>query len=121
MLGDRVRALRQQLGFTQEELARYADVNQSYLSQIENGRIKSPGSDILTRLAHRLRTTPNFLLGIPSDQTSTPRTELEWQLLDDFRKFSEEEQRTILGMVQFLERNQHRRNPRIIGDDEGPT
>ena len=49
-LGKRIRAAREALGISQEELAARADLNTSYLSQIERG-MKEPSLSVLERLA----------------------------------------------------------------------
>lgn len=57
---DNLRTLRLTRGFTQPALAEIADIEQSYLSKLENGRSK-PSEDVLGRLASALDTTPEAL------------------------------------------------------------
>jgi transcriptional regulator with XRE-family HTH domain len=57
---ENLRTLRLTRGFTQPALAEKADIEQSYLSKLENGRSK-PSEDVLTRLAGALETTPEAL------------------------------------------------------------
>lgn len=57
---DNLRTLRLTRGFTQPALAEKADIEQSYLSKLENGRSK-PSEDVLARLASALETTPEAL------------------------------------------------------------
>jgi transcriptional regulator with XRE-family HTH domain len=57
---DNLRTLRLTRGLTQPALAEKADIEQSYLSKLENGRSK-PSDDVLTRLANALETTPEAL------------------------------------------------------------
>ena len=49
-LGMRIRFLRQQLRWSQEDLALSANVNKNYISDLENGR-RNPSLDILERIA----------------------------------------------------------------------
>ena len=49
-LGMRIRFLRQQLRWSQEDLALNANVNKNYISDLENGR-RNPSLDILERIA----------------------------------------------------------------------
>lgn len=55
-LGLRIRFLRQQKGFSQEEFAFRAHINKNYLSDLENGR-RNPTLDILNRLVSALGIT----------------------------------------------------------------
>ncbi len=50
MFGERLKQLRHEYGISQEELARRAGVNRSYLSMVENEK-SSPTIDIVQRLA----------------------------------------------------------------------
>jgi transcriptional regulator with XRE-family HTH domain len=52
-LGLRVRALRDRLGLSQEELAERAELHWTYVSGIERG-LRNPGLNILAALAHAL-------------------------------------------------------------------
>jgi transcriptional regulator with XRE-family HTH domain len=52
--GDSVARLRQQRGWTQEELAERSDVHRSYLASIETGD-RNPTLDVIVTLAHGLR------------------------------------------------------------------
>ena len=49
-LGMRLRFLRQQRRWSQEDLALNANVNKNYISDLENGR-RNPSLDILERIA----------------------------------------------------------------------
>lgn len=49
MLGERVRQQRMELGISQEELAFRADIDRTYISQIERG-IGNPSLHVLLRL-----------------------------------------------------------------------
>ena len=49
-LGMRIRFLRQQRRWSQEDLALNANINKNYISDLENGR-RNPSLDILERIA----------------------------------------------------------------------
>jgi transcriptional regulator with XRE-family HTH domain len=55
-LGDRIREIRESRKLTQEELAYQADLDYSYVNQIENGR-KNPTVQILDQIAKVLKVT----------------------------------------------------------------
>lgn len=61
-LGNRVRALRKSLGYTQPKLAALAGVGQSTISELENGIIPTPGAEIVTALCSALKTNVEWLL-----------------------------------------------------------
>ena len=61
LAGQRIRAFRKQAGMTQAQLADKADMNASYVSQIERG-IKSPTIETLESLAIGLGVSFEVLL-----------------------------------------------------------
>ncbi len=59
-IGERIEAIRKELGFTQHELARALGVTQSAVSKYLNNRI--PPADVLYRLAQLGKTTMEWIL-----------------------------------------------------------
>lgn len=55
-LGLRIRYLRRQKGFSQEELAYHSEVNKNYISDLERGQ-RNPTLEILSRIAVGLDVT----------------------------------------------------------------
>ena len=65
-LGMRIRYLRKEKGWSQEDLALEANVNKNYICDLENGR-RNPSLDILERIASALQITLSELFkGIES-------------------------------------------------------
>jgi XRE family transcriptional regulator, regulator of sulfur utilization len=62
LLGRRVRQLRKQLGWSQEELAEAADLHENYVSRLETGR-QEPGFFVLLRLCRALGIAPAAFFG----------------------------------------------------------
>lgn len=84
MLGEYVRASRKARGWTQEGLAERANVDQTFISQVETGRIQRPSFEYLRRLGAGLGVPINDLMAAaglleaaPDDEQSELR-----QLLD---------------------------------------
>ncbi|MGH8401264.1 MAG: helix-turn-helix domain-containing protein [Gammaproteobacteria bacterium] len=75
---DNLRTLRLTRGFTQPALAEKADIEQSYLSKLENGRSK-PSEDVLARLASALETTSEALAN--GDEADPGRGKLWYALI----------------------------------------
>src|SRR5215211_4316216 len=60
--GERVRELRKAQGMSQRDLAERADIDFTYLSKIENGRIEPPSEDAIRRIAYGLDANPDELI-----------------------------------------------------------
>lgn len=61
LLGERIRAARQRLGISQEELAFRAEIDRTYVSQIERG-IGNPSLLVMLRLSRVLQAPLSRLL-----------------------------------------------------------
>ena len=62
MIGERIKRLREEKGYTITELARLSKVSKSYLSQIEKGFQSNPSLQFLNKISIPLETSINFLL-----------------------------------------------------------
>jgi transcriptional regulator with XRE-family HTH domain len=67
-VGERVKARRLELGWSQHELAARARVHATYISMLEAGRL-NPGVNKVVDIAYALGVTPGRLMGdlIPRD------------------------------------------------------
>jgi len=75
-LGEKVKALREQRGWSQRELSRRAQVRQSLLSELElNKKMDTTGS-VLRRLAQALGVSMDYLGGVYNDLPSPRPAEL---------------------------------------------
>lgn len=55
-VGHRIQSLRLERGWTQEQLAEYADLHVSYISTLEKGK-KNPGIEVISRLSSAFQLT----------------------------------------------------------------
>jgi transcriptional regulator with XRE-family HTH domain len=71
-LGKRIRELREEIGFTQGQLAGEAAVSQGYLSQLEHGDVRNPSAAVILRLAQAIHVDADDLFeaaGYPTVRT----------------------------------------------------
>lgn len=61
VIGERIRRMREQVGWTQETLAELINISPVHLSRIENGKV-TPRIDILIRLSEVLQVSIDELL-----------------------------------------------------------
>lgn len=72
-MGDRIRALRKQRGWTLDQLADASELTKGFLSQVENGKAQATGR-VLLRIAKALGASVDYLLrGVEGD---TPVAEI---------------------------------------------
>lgn len=60
-LSENIKKIREEKGLNLSELSRQAQVSKGYLSQLENGEVKSPSADILFKIAGALGVTISHL------------------------------------------------------------
>ena len=101
-LGDKIRELRESVGYTQGQMAGSASVSQGYLSQLENGDVKNPSAAVLLRLAQAVRVDPDDLFeaaGYPTTRT----------LRQIYREFEANVDPDLLRYIGRLPRDRQRR------------
>lgn len=62
MRGDRIKALREKLGYTHEQLAQILDVGYASIYRYESGK-NSPPADVLEKMADVFGVSTDYLLG----------------------------------------------------------
>ncbi|MCH8919928.1 MAG: helix-turn-helix transcriptional regulator [Chloroflexi bacterium] len=110
-LGDRIRELREEFGLTQGQLAGSASVSQGYLSQLENGDVKSPSAAVLLRVAKAIQVDPNDLFeaaGYPTVRTLRQiyqgyESNIDPDLLRYLGRLPRDRQRRLLLLLQGME------------------
>ncbi len=110
-LGDRIRELREEVGLTQGQLAGGASVSQGYLSQLENGDVKSPSAAVLLRVAKAIKVDPNDLFeaaGYPTVRTLRQiyqgyESNIDPELLRYLGRLPRDRQRRLLLLLQGME------------------
>ncbi|MEW6756173.1 MAG: helix-turn-helix transcriptional regulator [Candidatus Latescibacterota bacterium] len=90
-IGENIRRYRQVQGLTLPDLASKAGVSKAFLWEIESGKSRRPGAEVLLRIADALGVTLAHLLGRLSEGT---RQELvEPEVNDGLRAFINERRR----------------------------
>jgi transcriptional regulator with XRE-family HTH domain len=99
MLSDRIRALRKEHGYSQEQMARKLHLTQGAISQWENG-LTVPAADQLMALADVFGITVDELLGREQQETPPPpaRDDVAALMAD----LSPEEQAQVRQYAEFL-------------------
>lgn len=99
--GDRIRARREDLGMSREDLADLLDVTPSAIGNYETG-ISFPKKEIILRLFDSLRTDPNTLFQDSFRDGGQTLAFSERRLLDDYRGLSPLGQQTVRTMIDAL-------------------
>ena len=71
ILGERLRAVRESRGLTQEEVALRAHLPRPAISRLERGERTHVRSDVLGRLAIALTVSADYLLGLDTPEHAT--------------------------------------------------
>ena len=86
-VGHRIQSLRLERGWTQEQLAEYADLHVSYISTLEKGK-KNPSIEVISRLSSAFQLTLSEILSAAPSVRRGIRKRVEQEevetLLKDF-------------------------------------
>jgi transcriptional regulator with XRE-family HTH domain len=99
LLGRRIRALRTQNGWTQEELGDKADINYKFLGEIERGQ-QNPSFGILTKIASALRVDLPELFRFEHETAN--RVEIENRIARILKDIPDEDLSRIFVIFQVL-------------------
>jgi len=105
-LGETVRSIRLEQGLSQKEAAEAAGIDQSYLSMIESGQRRNPGTRIVARLAKVLDVSMDELAA-RAGYLSNPRLAdpLSQRAMRLFRRLPRWRQEDVLAQLElYLER-----------------
>ncbi|MGG4489234.1 helix-turn-helix domain-containing protein [Metabacillus idriensis] len=80
MVGDRLRELRQEKGYSISELADLAGVSKSYLSYIERNIQKNPSLQFLQKISMTLEVDLEYLVGYDKEYAND-NIDMEWREL----------------------------------------
>ncbi len=104
-LGDRIKEIRMSLGWTQDQLAKEAQISKSFLSEVENNKSNVSGEKLL-RIAEALHASLDYLMkGAPaSNDASVKPVEIPAELseLAEELGLSFRHTRTVLSTHQSL-------------------
>jgi transcriptional regulator with XRE-family HTH domain len=136
LLGKRVMMSRYDLNVNQLELSDRSGVSNTYISDIERGRARKVGVDVVFALAEALQVNPAYLLGLtdaPSgesdvrvmkemageyvtvDVDSDEERRLVRSLMDEFNALPRRAQQAAIEMVRLLRRME---SDEPLADDE---
>lgn len=102
-IGDRIRYRREELGMSQDELARKIGYkSRSSVNKIENDASGLPQTKI-SDIAKALRTTPAFIMGWEEEEKNLGKIELtegEELLLELYRKIPDDKKQMAIEMLK---------------------
>ena len=97
-VGDRIKARRAELGWTQELLAQKAGISKSFLSELENGK-RRVSADNLLEIARTLSVSLDYLM----TGTTTEATQVEVPIPSSLAKFAAEERLSFRQTLMLLD------------------
>lgn len=97
---DRIKELRKKKGLSQAELAEAMGVHFAQVSRYERGETK-PNAEAMTKLAHVLETSTDFLMNGTTDETAVSAG-LDKEMISRFKQVQElnaDDKKTVLSFL----------------------
>ncbi|REK75844.1 helix-turn-helix domain-containing protein [Paenibacillus paeoniae] len=104
LVGENIRALRRAKGLSQEQLALRADINASYMGQVERGD-KNPTIDVLNRIAAALHTPLETIVNVVEPEKTATGSDSEHyvdKIASQLNGLSLKEQEAVYKFVKQL-------------------
>lgn len=109
LIGKRIQLRRKELRLKQSELAEILDISNNHMSSIENAREK-PSLDILLKICHALKVTPDYLLLVNTHANNIPQN-----IIEGLQLCSENDIELTRKFIELLiERNQNSWNKKYF-------
>lgn len=99
-LGNRIKAFRTKKGYTQEQFCEIINLDQSNLSNIENGKT-FPDMVTLYSIVNKAGIEPNYLLGY-TDNDGIKYTPLDYEIIDLIVKLSKDTKVKLKNIIELL-------------------
>lgn len=109
VMGSRIKALREKLGLTQDELAEILGVNRANISNYERGTIVNIPSEKLNKMADLFHTNVDYILG----RTDDPRE--SWMIAEESAKYDTQSKEEFDPEVRALARDIQNLEPKNRG------
>jgi transcriptional regulator with XRE-family HTH domain len=111
-LGKKIRALRDEMGMSQAQLAAQGGLSQGYLSQLENDEVHNPSAAVIFRLARALHVDPRVLMqaagyeeaASPANGDAEYEVTVDPDLLCFLAGIPREQQMHLLRLLEGMER-----------------
>ena len=101
VLGDKIRRLRKEKGFTLDKLADLTDSSKSYIWELENKNPPRPSAEKLARIAEQLNTTIEYLLDEGEQVSESDAADAHFYR--QYRRMDETTKEKVRRMIKLLE------------------
>ena len=100
-IGLRVKKLREEKGYTLEEVGRFLNVSRATVQRYESGVITKIPSDKVELLANLFNVSPGYIMGWTAKDNTDANDDIELQLLSLFRKLNTDGQEYVLEQARY--------------------
>jgi len=108
-VGERIKERRQQMGWTQEQLAEKAGISKGFLSDLETGT-RNVSAEYLLKIAQALKVTLDFLMKGDSSKLKTSEVQIPARLSDLAKQQHLSFAQTLMLLDMRLQIKAHRSN-----------
>lgn len=96
-LKEKLRAHRQKLGYSLDELARLSGSSKSYLWELENRETRKPSAEKLAKIAEVLGVTTDYLL---DEKAEMDDTQIKEAFFRKFNRLEDDDKKRVQEMIE---------------------
>lgn len=104
--GERIKALRNELKMTQEELGEKVGLQKSAIAKYENGRVVNLKRSMIAKLADALNCAPSYLMCMDDPEEKQPEQEAvdekSARMQELLQQMSDDDKQDVLKYMEFL-------------------
>ena len=103
-IGNTIRARREGMGLTHEQLAEQSGITALIIKKWEKGKIAEPRIDMASKLAKALDLPTSVILGVQEDETSMRRQRFRTMLYEEIPDLclTDDEIRQVINYIKFV-------------------
>ena len=101
-MNERIKALRDEYGMTQEELGKKLDVKKSAIAKYESGRVENIKRSTIVKMAKIFDCDPCYILGYTDQRRKLTAAEREGELMTLFSSLNEQGQSEAISYLRYL-------------------
>ena len=113
-MSERIKALRDEYGFTQDELGEKLGVQKSAIAKYENGRVENIKRSTIVKMAKIFDCDPCYILGYTDQRRKLTASEREGELMTLFSEMNEDGQKEAISYLRYLAQKEEYKKEALV-------
>lgn len=113
-MSERIKALRDEYGLTQDQLGEMLDLQKSAIAKYENGRVKNIKRSTIAKMAKIFDCDPCYILGYTDQRKKPTEVDREGEILALFYELNEQGQSEAISYLRYLAQKEEYKKEALV-------